>query len=386
MSKLGIIAIGYNRAESMERLLKALARAEYGEDRPLLLISIDYSGSDKVTEIAQKYEWIYGEKVLKIQKERLGLREHVLKCGSYMKEFELDAVAVFEDDVVPSPAFYCFMKQAVEFYRFDVNVAGISLYTHLINVNTRFPFQPAYGEGDVFFLQFAQSWGQIWMCKQWEEFVEWYERLPEGKCPEEGVPRNIIEWPSTSWLKYHISYCVQRHKYFVYPYIAFSTCYTDVGQHSSHHTTLFQVPMNYNTTQCFRFTKLENALVKYDCFFEREEMGKYLGVNDKDLCVDLYGSKEKIEQRYILTTKKYPYFRTKSFALELRPHELNICYDEIGNDIILYDTDQMGLNSKQKKNVDEIDYYFRTEISGSRIAKYIIEKKMRELFRDKGEK
>lgn len=111
MSRYGIIAIGYNRPDSMQRLLTKLAMVDYKGDDVLLIISLDLSGTNDVKEIAESYEWKYGNKIVRIQEEKLGLRRHVLMCGTYMEEYQLDAVAVFEDDVIPSPAFYIYMTR-----------------------------------------------------------------------------------------------------------------------------------------------------------------------------------------------------------------------------------------------------------------------------------
>lgn len=380
MSRYGIIAIGYNRPGSMQRLLKKLAMVDYKGDNMLLIISVDSSGTNDVKEVAESFEWKYGNKIVKTYEEKLGLRRHVLMCGTYMEEYHLDAVAVFEDDIIPSPAFYNYMRQAVEFYKEDNNIAGISLYTHLFNVNAKLPFIPSRREGDVYFSSFAQSWGQIWMRKQWKEFEQWYYKLPNGICPEERMPDNVISWPETSWLKYHISYCIQNKKYFVYPYEALATCYTDAGVHSNRHITLFQVPMTYNSNKEYQFVQLEKSEIRYDCFFEREGLGKYLNLNEEELCVDIYGTKKSVLQRYWLTTKIAPFFCIRKFSLELRPHEENVCYGEDGNEIFLYDTqrEKDGKRKIRKKNL--LEYYYRLNISGRKLVTVVMEQKCRSIW------
>ena len=44
VKKYGIIAIGYNRVASLERLLHAIGQADYKNFEPLLIISLDYAG------------------------------------------------------------------------------------------------------------------------------------------------------------------------------------------------------------------------------------------------------------------------------------------------------------------------------------------------------
>ena len=43
-----------------------------------------------------------------------------------------------------------------------------------INFNTGQTFVPVMGEYDNYFLQCAQSWGQLWFRNQWNDFRRWY--------------------------------------------------------------------------------------------------------------------------------------------------------------------------------------------------------------------
>ena len=375
MERYGVIAIGYNRVKSMERLLNALKRADYKEKNVTLIISIDNSGVDDVIDTAQNFNWEYGEKVVKTYSERQGLRAHILKCGSYIDEYNLDAVAVFEDDVFPSPAFFNYMEQAVSYYKDDDNIAGISLYTHLWNVNASMPFQPSFNGFDNYFMCFAQSWGQVWMRKQWQQFMEWYDKHDGDLSECQGVPQYVKSWPKSSWLKYHIAYCIEKKKYFVYPYESLSTCFTEQGEHSLEHITLHQVPMVYNTNKKYNFVDLNNTTVRYDAYFERENLSKYLNINDEEICIDLYGKKKNYEnKRYWLTTVNEKYKVLRAFALELRPHEENIVEDIQGLDIYLYDTSEVAKDSPiNKYNI--LIYYFRLCRSGRWLIEYALKQK-----------
>lgn len=359
--KFGIIAIGYNRLESLKRLLVALNSAEYDNNQVLLIISLDYSGIPEITDMAEEYVWDHGEKVIKAYKEKQGLQRHVLQCGNYLEEFNLIAAAVFEDDIIPSPAFFRFMVQAVEFYKDCDDIAGISLYTHLWNeVYTR-PFQPLYSRYDVFFMQYAQSWGQIWLAEQWREFKEWYADHSEPFSEAEGVPSTVAEWKNSSWLKYHIRYCVERKKYFVYPYEALSTNFTEIGTHNGIHTSLYQVPMQVDIDREYNFPSLRQAEVIYDAFFENQLIAKILDIPEGDLCVDLYGSKpEYMRKKFWLTIRKADYKIERSFGLDLRPHELNVILNISGQEIRLYNTEQPEKNAATELSIFKyFDYYFR---------------------------
>ena len=114
MSNIAIVVIGYNRPNSMQRLLNSLKVAEYYLDDVPLIISIDNSGSNNVKEVAEKFIWPYGKKTIKTYNKRLGLKKHILECGKYTLSYK--NIIVLEDDIYVSPVFYKFAKEAVEFY------------------------------------------------------------------------------------------------------------------------------------------------------------------------------------------------------------------------------------------------------------------------------
>lgn len=377
MKHYGIIAIGYNRPKSLKRLLNALNKVDYQNNKVLLIISLDYSTNKEVSDIAHTFIWEYGEKIIKTHSEKQGLKKHILNCGDYMNEYILDAVSIFEDDIIPSPAFFNYMKQAVEFYESDSQIAGISLYTHLWNVNSEKPFHPLAGNFDAFFIQYAQSWGQIWMKKQWTEFKTWYMCHSEDFSQAEGVPSNVSHWRDSSWLKYHIRYCIETNKYFVYPYESLCTNFTEMGEHNTYSTTLFQVPLQIDSRKQYHFTPLATASVIYDAFFENTRIFRYLNLTEQELCVDIYGSKRNFKgKKYWLTTQNADYKIIKSFGLKLRPHELNIILDTEGTEIKLYNTEIAQKNSNSRYEFhSQYDYYFKiSHCSWKDLLKYLTNK------------
>lgn len=346
--EIAIVAIAYNRVHSLRRLLTSLRNAEYFEERIELVISIDYSGNDSVYEFAQEFEWPFGNKRIIRHEENLGLRKHVLFCGSLTAEYQ--NICVFEDDVFVAPAFYNFAKQASNFYKDDERVAGISLYTHMWNYIANRPFLSISNEFDVFFMQQAQSWGQVWSQKKWNAFIHWYnlnntENLEHAKFPEV-----ISNWPKTSWLKYHMKYLVETNRYFVYPKQSLTTNFSDVGTHAVVSSNCYQVPLELGIRKIYRFIKTVDDTNSYDVFFENNSLYDILGLDKNKITVDLYGQKSDYE-RYLLTSRQLNFKIVKSFGLKLRPHELNIYLNIKGDNIFLYDTCKRESNPINK-------YYF----------------------------
>lgn len=365
MSDLGfaIVVVGYNRLKCMKRLLDSLNNVDYKGDEISLYISIDKSNTNVVEQYANDFVWKYGDKIVLTYPERLGLKNHILKCGDILSGF--DAIAVFEDDIVVSPAFYNFMKQAVNYYYEDMNIAGISLYTYMINENTSLPFIPDNSSADVFSIQFAQSWGQVWLKRQWFEFKRWIEDNNIDMWDKKIIPEFVYKWPKTSWLKYHIYYCIEQNKKYIYPYLGTTTCYSEVGEHCNYRNSNYQIPMCNDTNKTYRFVSTNDTdmLVEYDAFFERIGLGKYLSIPESELCVDLYGSKNHFsDKKYLLTTNLYKYNAINNYDISLRPHESSVINEVYGEGITLYEID--GSRKRYCNNLSETKrymYHFKIE-------------------------
>ena len=331
MQKYGIVAIGYNRPDSMQRLLTALETADYQGQQLTLIVSIDNCGNDAVEQVANAAQWTHGEKIVRTFPVRQGLRNHILQCGSCLETYDLDAIAVFEDDVLPSPVFFSCMRQCAEQYAENEEIAGISLYKHGINVNANLPFVPQPSQYDVFFMQFAQSWGQVWLRKQWKAFSNWYASEENDHVFDPNkLPAFVCRWPKTSWLKYHIKYCVEQNKYFVYPYFSYATCFSEAGEHTGETTSRLQIPVQTEVVKSLRLPERVSEGVAYDSFFEY--------VDASDVCYDLYGVKQNYgDKSKLLSRKKLRYRVIGSYSLILKPHEMNYLNGQSGEDIFLYD-------------------------------------------------
>lgn len=347
-NEIAIIAVAYNRVDSLSRLLSSLERAMYEDEQPTLIISIDKSKTDEVEKYADEYIWPYGNKFVRKHEINLGLRNHMMSLGEWFDRF--DTIVVLEDDIVVSPCFYSYTRQASDKYWGSKEVCGISLYAKNINTNNSLPFSPLKNEYDGYFMNYAMSWGEVWMKPQWLDFYNWY--LDHQDFPAmQHLPSNICGW-SKSWLKYHIRYCIESNKYFLYPYVSLSTNYGDPG---THHKGLsnyaHQVPLQMGKKKKYIFPDTSKDAICYDGFYENKSLYKILGYEEKNLCIDIGVRKEAFEsKKYWLTTKVADFKIIKSFGVTYRPIELNIIFDQKGSDIFLYDT------SIQEKNKYKNEY------------------------------
>lgn len=349
--KIGICVIAYNRIDSLKRVLKSLENAYYNNDVELI-VSIDKSNTTVVEDYAKNYKWEHGKYRYIVHDSNLGLRRHVLKCGDLLNEF--DALIVLEDDIYVAPNFYNYSLQCINKYKDNKDIAGISLYSFPINYHNKQPFRPISTDSDVFLMQNAQSWGQIWLKRQWEDFKKWYNSHNEEFTEQSHLPCSICSWPKSSWLKYHIKYCIENKKYFVYPYISLSTCFSDIGEHTGSSSTSIQAPIIFGEKKTYNLT----PVIKYDAFFENENLYDILNIPPKDICVDFYGEKRNREnKRYWLTRELLPYKVKVSYALMLKPYEMNIIHDIKGNEIFVYDTNVSAPKPTGKLNNKLWEFY-----------------------------
>lgn len=370
MNKLAIIVIGYNRPHSLSRVLLSLQKANYHGDTIDLIISLDKSTNKEIINVAEKFEWNNGNKIIKKYPERLGLRKHILQCGSYLVDY--DAAAILEDDIVVSPEFYPYMRTMVNKYIDNMDIAGVSLYTHSWNVLNNRPFYPIDSKYDIYISQFAQSWGQIWFKNQWNDFYRWYKLNNTEFQDDKNIPYVVRNWPKSSWLKYHIKYCVENNKYFIYPYTSYATNFSDVGEHRKYSSASFQVPLQINFIEDIRSPEHISELESYDAHFEYMHLYKYLGLSKNELCVDLYGTKEIYNNsKYVISSKKLDYKILNSYGLMMRPHEMNIIYDIKGQDLFLYDTSIKQKNTIASNDRMKFLYYDVKDVFNIRITHVI---------------
>lgn len=344
-----IVVVGYNRRGSLERVLQSVVNAEYEYDDIKLIVSLDHSEIEgELVQAAERYreKWTHGTLEIRTTKKRMGLRNHILKCGDITNEY--GAVIILEDDIIISPYFYEYVVQAVNRYKDEEMLAGIALYSHKWNGYVRQFFEPLQDGADCYLGQFSVTWGQCWTQKQWKSFRNWYSQNQKLKHRKD-VPEHIHNWPETSWGKYFVHYIVEKNKYYLMPYVSLATNFSDAGQHIKMSSTEHQVPLLYGK-KIYNFPELENA-IKYDIFFENLNLGKHLlnKTGGKDICVNLYGDKYMGGYEFALTKWQLPYHVVQSFALQMQPQELNVYYNISGEDIFLYDLRKKERN-KQKSS------------------------------------
>ena len=348
---IAIVAVGYNRPDSIEQLLQSLLCADYAGDRVDLVVSLDKGQrQQEIKSVAEKINWPHGEKTIRTFPDRQGLRAHIIQCGDLTEKY--DAVVVLEDDLIVASHFYSYVRQAVSRYSEDDNIAGISLYKHQTHPGVNRPFEPVNNGFDIYMQQFAMSWGQCWTRKMWQSFRAWYNDNIDKDLAEGNIlPAYISHWNKQSWLKYYMRYIVEKDKYFIYPYFSLTTNASDAGEHCRIPNNDFQVSLQEGDLQ-YRFPSFEQA-VKYDVFFERVgiEDKVFSGLKGKKL-LDLYGNRTNYgDARYLISTKALPYRVVRKAQLRYRPVEINAIMPSDGEGIYVYDLRESATKPKINKDI-----------------------------------
>ncbi len=360
-----IVVVAYDRVKALKRLLKSLDEADYsGFDDITLVISIDNSGKNDVTEAAEAYFWKYGEKRLLKHPERMGLKKHILSCGELTHEF--GSIIMLEDDLFVSPYFYGYTCVALSKVSGDTDVAGVSLYSHKFNVFARLPFDAVDDGYDNYYFRFPSSWGQAWTLSEWQGFREWLEKHDGEDLHGNGMPSFAADWSSSSWLKYALKYVIEEDKTWLYPRISYTTNFFDEGEHSTEEVTDLQVPLSRGKKRDYCFSTPEQSGSRYDSYFENETL---------PCQADIYGLKRRdnaLRDGEFISSEILPYKIRESFGLSLRPVDSNVMFAIPGDGLFIYDPSE-NTGAKHKSHA-RLEKYFYPGLNRKKIMKLIGER------------
>ncbi len=372
MKDIAIVVVAFNRESSLTRLLNSLNNLKVQkEDEIPLYISIDRAKNEsrenqEVVRVATEFNWNFGKKIVNFREENMGLRKHILECGKLTNVYK--NIIVLEDDIVVSPLMYTYAKQVIDYYAGNEDIAGFGLYSFQRNPINNLPFYPINNGSDVYFMQYACSWGQIWTKERWNHFYNWYEKNKnEDFFQYLNIPKNVKNWGENSWLKFHVIYTILENKYFVYPQTGLTTNFTDGGTHNKISSIAYQCYMysDNNEEVNFKFTSLDNANNVYDAFFENKTLSKLLNCN-KNIISDLYGEKQyeyiQKQEGYLLSTNLYNYRILKDYSLQMYPYEMNIVNDIKGKDIFLYDKNILENNNHKYEKFTMLRYIYKLDL------------------------
>ena len=360
------VIIGYNRPDSIRRCYESVVKAMYPQKEEIdLIFSLDHSGMEAdITKMISGFAWEHGEKKVITHEERMGLRKHVISCGCLVEDY--DYLVMLEDDIIVSDSYFLYTKQAIETYEQYPEIVGISLYRfHVYPQNGRF-FEPEYNGSDTYLMQVAQSWGQVWTKRMWNEFHEWYLSHQEFEKPFRMADYSY-SWDQRSWLRYFTGFVTSENKYLVHPYHAYSTNTQEIGENYKAAGTDFQVCLAKGQKE-FRMYAPEHC-VHYDAFFEREPDEQFsFEYQGERVLMDLNAARSNYGYyRYMASTNKLNYHVIRTYGLRMRPQEINLTNDIPGKEIYLYDLTAVEKNT-QPSNKEQVTRYNVRATSWARLS------------------
>jgi len=335
-----IVVPAFQRPASLKRLLHSLqVAAKSVKETPQLIISIDQGDGTKslaTRMCAEEFAWEANKRII-VRSSHFGLKSHILACGDLTDE--VGTVVLLEEDVCVSPTLFDYIKSALRHYAGHPKIAGISLYSIIYNEFSSIPFTPIDDGFDTYFAQTGSSWGQIWTRSQWSDFRSWMSTRNE--IDQVAIPDEVVRWPaSSSWKREFNYFLSERKKYVVFPRFSLSTNMGDSGVHLPSPKTHLTASLSVRRAK-FTFGNLDDALAKYDSFLEIESDSLKALVpklRAYDFDVDLTGAKDMryFTKSHVLTCRKSLDTPILTVGLKHYPPELNVIFDEPGEDIGLY--------------------------------------------------
>lgn len=332
-SDFAIIIPAFNRPKLLLRLLNCLERVNLPANKIAdLILSVDGGGDPEVVEIANGFQWKFGQKKVICQETNLKLKNHIFKCGEIGSEYPF--FIIIEDDLVLSPFFTDFIFDSSIFYKDQDVVAGISLSSVNLAENSYLPFFSLDMGFDTYFMRIPSSWGQLFTAVQWKKFSDWYlenYQLIDNK--PELLPDFVQMWDSTkSWKKYFYYYLISTNRFFVYPRIGFTSNLGEIGTNYVTQMPFFHSELSWGKRQ-YRFAHSEKTDFYYDENFEIRFSGgfEFFGIPIENIEFDLYGVKGKYKKEFVITLQK-SIKPISAFSGQIIPNILNILLGNEGQD------------------------------------------------------
>jgi hypothetical protein len=360
-----IVVCAYNRPFALQRLLHSLHAAHYPTGEPVTLhISIDHDDTpavEAVQEVAEGFEWPYGPKQVELQARHLGLLGHFYASGELSCRY--GQIILLEDDLLVGAPFYEYAWQALDAYRDDTRIAGVSLYSLWFNGYTHHPFNALPDNSDVFFLQIPYTQGQAFTQEQWERFTHWRAVGQHLNGPLPGLHNMFLHFDAEDWFPMRTRYLADSGRTYVFPRQSLATGAGDPGTHFAQESLFFQVPLQ-NFKRDYRFLPFDQAPAVYDAFFEilPERLNRLTpAFRDYDYCVDLNGTKARhnLTGKYVLTSRP-AHKAIRQFGRSMWPLEANLLYEVPGDEIRLCAVEDLHWGRLADLAVRKANYQYAT--------------------------
>ena len=295
-----VIAIAcFKREAALRRLIKSIREAEFLE-KPLIIFSVDHGGADFHFLDDLSMQGFCVEVVR--HKANLGLVGQFHFCGDLTKNY--DAVLFLEEDLIISPAIDGYLRATLPIFQSEKRAACLNTTNMPIDEYTGTAILPYDDGGDLYFNQ-NPYWGKVWLKEGWRQFKDWLsnnrDELPRHV---DRLPRNIRDWPETSFKKTFIAFIVATGSYVPTPRRSYSSNMGQPGLHAAEKPQ-YRAAMCYGEHKYFPLP-FASSLSQYDVFDELlpDVVKKMCPVlSDIDFCMDFKGVRDRFPSDLVLSVR-----------------------------------------------------------------------------------
>ena len=171
-----LIILTRDRPYSLLRLLNSLLKTKFNDASINLIIHID--GSIDMNESyheALKFNWPFGEKSIKKYSKQKGLAMAWFNAWYPKNSFDLGII--FEDDIIVSPWWYKWLKNAWKLYLNRNDIAGITLQRQSLIPTVPHKKREIINNNEPFLYALVGSIGFSPHPVQWKKFIDWIHKI-----------------------------------------------------------------------------------------------------------------------------------------------------------------------------------------------------------------
>jgi len=349
MDQLTVVIIAYNRAWALKRLLESLYRTNLKDYNLKFVFSLEKDSPSDVESVIKDFEFGGVDIIIHKNEERLGADAHNLA----VQQLALihGNLLILEDDHFVSPFVFDYCFEALRFYKDKQRIAAISLYPYLWVESVSVPFIPLHDGYINYYQQRPSSRGYLLTKENVIKFNQWKNRNHGKQNP---LPPNTYTWKHDNWEREWYHYIIETNQFLVFPRVAYNTVFGEPGYNMNdpNERTVFQHPLMIGKSE-FRFSAMEDSMAVYDSFYE---FLKYEEIGITETEGDLYGTKGPglIHKKYVIINSNHS-SSIKSFGRDLKPIELNVLFNNSGNEISMIET--IHYQSRQTENLENYLYF-----------------------------
>ncbi|MDG2113353.1 MAG: hypothetical protein P8N02_12155 [Actinomycetota bacterium] len=325
--------MAHSRPASLQRLLRSVEQLS-GRQDVSLVVAVDPGASDQteVLRVARDVDWPAARFALDVADEPLGLVGNFERCGNMTGE--RGDIVLLEDDLEVASTALDWLRCALDQYRNDPLVTGLSLNALWFNGFTGRRFEPLPDGSDVFFLRLPWYQGMVFTR-------EWWTSCMSQPVDPVVIHSSFDSFDADEWYPDMVRCVAASGRFFAYPRVSQAINHGEPGTHFARSTGWFQTPLERAWREP-RLVPCSDSEARYDHYMEydREVLAKLVEGVPADVLIDLTAQRVLPPTGPVLTVRPTT-SADRRWGDQLRPLEANIVHDRAGRGIALTDAGQV---------------------------------------------